>query len=125
MHVCNAVMLFAELQRAKNKAARVLLYPSAWDFKTEREDEAESVQRAETSKRLLQMAAERYKVVIQPVGPLPESADRKCPALHSPAISSFYADTYQHFLRYHTLSPYSSHLLNSTVFFPSQHQASF
>ncbi|KAL9608138.1 MAG: hypothetical protein Q9167_007005 [Letrouitia subvulpina] len=68
MHVCNALMIFAELENQESLAQRVLLYPKEWD-------EAGSGQqvlgpRIATSKRLLRDAAKQYKVMLQPVEPM-------------------------------------------------------
>lgn len=68
MHVCNAVMIFAELENQESLAQRLLLYPKEWD-------EAGSGQqlldtRMATSKRLLRDAAIQYKVMLQPVEPM-------------------------------------------------------
>ena len=65
IHVCNAVMIFAELDRQESLAQRLLLYPKEWH-------DQQSGQRnpdvhIETSLRLLKNAAKRYKVELEPV----------------------------------------------------------
>lgn len=65
LHVCNAVMLFAELERQESSARRVILYPREWHF-PESNPETSSAH-IETSLRLLKTAERRYKVELQPV----------------------------------------------------------
>ena len=65
MLVCNAVMLFAELDRQDSPAQRLLLYPKKWDVEMEGADKKQ-----ETSIRLLQKAALQYSVTLLPVDPV-------------------------------------------------------
>ena len=74
LHVCSAVMLFAELARQKSKAERVLLYPKVWDRVGDRSQEPMD-RYGETSRRLLNMAADRYGVVLRPREPTPDEAN--------------------------------------------------
>ncbi|KAI9804473.1 MAG: hypothetical protein M1825_001372 [Sarcosagium campestre] len=63
--VCNAVMLFSELHRMSNKAARVLLYPVGWNSDTTMLDQVSS---------LLDLAADNYNVVLKAVEPIKRSS---------------------------------------------------
>jgi len=74
LHVCSAVMLFAELARQKSKAQRVLLYPKAWNKRRNRVQEPMDPH-IETSRRLLKMAADRYGVVLRAMEPMVDDAD--------------------------------------------------
>ena len=67
-HVCNAVMVFAALKGQESMAQRILMYPRDWDEQLESSDPTLA-----TSKRLLQEAASRYKVMLQPIDPIPQS----------------------------------------------------
>ena len=86
VHVCNAIMLFAELQRSKNKAARVLLYPHIWDQPPTRTDKVRNGQGREkkegvhweSTQRLLRTAGEKFNVVVRPIDPLLEGVDGEC-----------------------------------------------
>lgn len=70
VHVCNAVMAFAELNRQESLAQRLLLYPKEWHNHQPGQEGSDS--HVETSLRLLKMAARRYKVELQPVGRIEE-----------------------------------------------------
>ncbi|EKG11084.1 hypothetical protein MPH_11827 [Macrophomina phaseolina MS6] len=63
--VCTAVMQFAELNRDKSPATRILLFPRTWIEDTEDEDPY-----LDTSRRLLRAAVRRYKVVLRPIDPI-------------------------------------------------------
>lgn len=65
LHVCNTIMLFAELERQESLARRVILYPQEWHI-PESNLETPSAH-IETSLRLLRTAQSRYKVELQPV----------------------------------------------------------
>ncbi|KAI9793716.1 MAG: hypothetical protein M1816_007611 [Peltula sp. TS41687] len=89
IHVCDAVVFFAELCRARNTADRVLLYPRAWDTTTSNttnttaatsSDEEEVRRRLDTTRRLLGLAASMYGARVLPVDPLLEGADPNNPA---------------------------------------------
>lgn len=73
VHVCNAVMGFKALAQGESMAQRVLMYPSEWD----REDEEGGKKGGsrETSRRLLRAAAKQYKVMLQPIRPVPASIE--------------------------------------------------
>ena len=68
VHVCNAVMMFAELERQGSLASRVIIYPKKWNRRVEGQTVFDRSRG--TSIRLLQMAAKRYKVVLLPVEPV-------------------------------------------------------
>lgn len=59
-------MLFAELERQESKAQRIMVYPEEWHL--ERGNREASSSPVKTSLRLLENAASRYKVLLQPVG---------------------------------------------------------
>ena len=75
VHVCSAVMLFAELARQKSKAERVILYPKVWDKGEGRAQEPLNPY-TETSKRLLKMASDRYGVVLRAMEARTEAESR-------------------------------------------------
>ena len=75
LHVCSAVMLFAQLVRQKSKAERVLLYPKGWD-RGEDTIQEHLDPYIETSKRLLKMASGRYGVVLKAMEPGNEAEGR-------------------------------------------------
>lgn len=62
---CTAVMLFAELERQDSMAQRIIIYPEEWHL--ERGKRVDSSSPVRTSLRLLENAASRYKVLLQPV----------------------------------------------------------
>lgn len=64
--LCTAVMLFAELERQESMAQRIMIYPEEWHL--ERGNRGDSSSPVKTSLRLLENAASRYKVLLQPVG---------------------------------------------------------
>ena len=72
VQVCNAVMLYAELERQQSMAQRIIFYPKAWDV--QRTQQGKKNQSLETSMRLLRTAASTYKVMLQPIEPA-EAAD--------------------------------------------------
>lgn len=67
-HVCNAVMLFAELKRQESQARRVILYPQEWHFPASNPETPSA--HIERSLRLLRTAEKRYKVELQTVNQL-------------------------------------------------------
>jgi len=69
LHLCNMVMLFAELARQKSKAERVLLYPKVWNRRDGTDQESLNLY-TETTRRLLKMASDRYGVVLRTVEPI-------------------------------------------------------
>lgn len=75
--VCTAVMQFAELNRDKSPATRILLFPRTWIEDTEDEDLY-----LDTSRRLLRAAVRRYKVVLRPIDPIIKGDGGNC----SPSI---------------------------------------
>ena len=68
VHVCNAVMLFASLERDESMAQRILLYPQVWDRPPK--DGAKRDAQRDTSMRLLRKAAKDFKVMLQAVEPM-------------------------------------------------------
>ena len=64
--LCTAVMLFAELERQESMAQRIIIYPEEWHL--ERGNQGGFSSPIKTSLRLLENAASRYKVLLQPVG---------------------------------------------------------
>ncbi|KAL0263109.1 hypothetical protein SLS55_002085 [Diplodia seriata] len=77
-------MQFAELQREKSPAARVLLFPRDWI-----EDEEDEDPYLETSRRLLRAAARRYRVVLRPVDPVIKGDGDSIPPRYS--LASFFS----------------------------------
>ena len=80
MHVCNALMIFAALEGQESMAQRVIMYPRDWDSPSQKADKT-----AATTRRLLRDAASRFKVMLQPIDPLPrpspKSEDEELPTL--------------------------------------------
>ena len=76
--VCNAVMVFAELERQGSPAQRVLLYPKEWDDASSSDS---TRGRIDTSRRLLHMAARRFDVSLLPIGPMVEGAEGTQPRI--------------------------------------------
>lgn len=73
--VCNALMLFAELVEQDSPAQRLILYPRVWDDESNRVTELDSS--IHRSARLLQIAAQRYNVLIFPIDPLVNNSHGK------------------------------------------------
>lgn len=71
VHVCNTVMLFAELERQGSLARRVILYPQVWHFPEANPETSRA--HIETSLRLLRTAESIYKAELQPVDHMPGS----------------------------------------------------
>lgn len=70
-------MLFAGLERQESMAQRIILYPQEWNVQQSGpEYESLNVKR---SLRLLENAALRYKVMLQPVSRIQDSSDGKSP----------------------------------------------
>ncbi|KAI9795847.1 MAG: hypothetical protein M1833_006796 [Piccolia ochrophora] len=108
-HVCNAVMLFAELHHLGSRAGRVLLYPNAWDLRPAGQDGGR-VGATEHVRTLLEMAAEKYDVVLRAVEPLLDDADVHLPSSY-PLPLLFTLTDYDQVMH---LSP-SGLLLNSST----------
>lgn len=71
IHVCNAAMLFAVLERQESMAQRIILYPQEWNVQqSEPGDDSLNIK---TSVRILENAALRYKAVLQPVSRIQDS----------------------------------------------------
>lgn len=68
IHVCNAAMLFAALEREESMAQRIILYPKTWNKQSSDREKSDS--QLETSMRLLRNAASRYRVMLQPIEPM-------------------------------------------------------
>ncbi|EAW13584.1 glycosyltransferase family 8 protein [Aspergillus clavatus NRRL 1] len=60
-YLCNAVMVFEALDRLGSRAERVLFYPEGWDLYVSDNRDRDS--------QLLQLAKEKYKVVLVPIDP--------------------------------------------------------
>lgn len=75
IHVCNAVMLFAELERQESMAQRMILYPQEWNVQQSKQEDR--TLKVKTSLRLLESAALRYKVELLPVNRILDSPDGK------------------------------------------------
>ena len=73
LHVCNAAMLFAELEHEESMARKVMLYPKEWHTQQDGMDAAGL--KSETSLRILKNAEKRYKVELQPVDRIQASAE--------------------------------------------------
>ena len=88
MEVCNALMLFAELERQESMAQRIIFYPTRWN---EQKSAQENPNRTlETSMRLLHAAASRYRVMLQPIEPAVGANEGK-PPLHASSRIYTYA----------------------------------
>ena len=74
--VCNALILFAELDKQESLADRIMLYPKSWED-GRWEDGASLPTGLETSLRLIQQAARRYDVSLMPIDPIIQSDDRQ------------------------------------------------
>ncbi|KAI9879611.1 MAG: hypothetical protein M1830_007971 [Pleopsidium flavum] len=109
LHVCSAVMLFAELAKQKSKAQRVLLYPKAWNKRRDMIQEPMEPS-METSRRLLKMAADRYGVVLRAMEPMVDDPDAGLSSSAYPLAGLLSLTSYNRILY---LQP-SGLLLNST-----------
>ena len=87
--VCNAVMLFGELHRLKSPAKRVLMFPRAWAFEKKAGKGDVFDPYMDTSRRLLRMAARRYKVELRPIGPIVDGANEEAESSYS--VASIYS----------------------------------
>ena len=74
LDVCNALIVFAELDKQESLADRMMLYPKSWDD-GRWEDGASSPSELETSLRLIQQASTRYDVSLMPIEPIIHSDD--------------------------------------------------
>ena len=79
--VCEALILFAELQRQGSLADRLLLYPRSWDESEQGASIGGSRMQMATARRLLKTTASNYGVRAQPIDPMLEDADRKIPVV--------------------------------------------
>ena len=90
-------MLFSELEGQESLGQRIVLYPREWDVMSaeskapKREKRRKQDSHAETSRRLLRRAAKQYKVMLQPIDPIPQptsagtgwlSSEEKYPLTH-------------------------------------------
>ena len=71
IEVCGAVMEFAQLEKEESMAQRIIMYPREWDRKPP--DGEPLAPHVETSRRLLRRAAKYYKVMLQPIDPIPHA----------------------------------------------------
>lgn len=76
-------MLFGELHRLKSPARRILLFPKAWAMEKASDKGDAYDPYMESSRRLLRMAARRYRVELRPVDPLVEGANEDMPSSYS------------------------------------------
>ena len=74
--VCNAIMLFAELERQDSNAWRILLFPRSWEEVSTRHQQ--STTSTQTSLRLLRKAAERYQVELLAIEPILNTSEGSC-----------------------------------------------
>ena len=74
LDVCNALIVFAELDKQDSLADRIMLYPKSWDD-GRWEEGATSPSELETSLRLIQQASQRYDVSLMPIDPIIQSDD--------------------------------------------------
>lgn len=81
--VCNAIMLFGELHRLKSPARRILLFPKAWAMEKASDKGDAYDPYMDSSRRLLRMAARRYRVELRPVDPLVEGANEDMSSSYS------------------------------------------
>lgn len=69
--LCTAVMMFAELVRARSPAQRLLIFPRHWALDKSNGEQGSNTEedlRLYTTRRLLKKAARRYMVVLVPFG---------------------------------------------------------
>ncbi|KAK4991080.1 hypothetical protein LTR66_006629 [Elasticomyces elasticus] len=81
--VCNAIMLFGELHRLKSPARRVLLFPQSWALEKQAKKGEYADPYLDTSRRLLRMAARRYRVELRPAEPFVDGGGLELPASYS------------------------------------------
>lgn len=81
--VCNAIMLFGELHRLKSPARRILLFPTAWAMEKAADKGHSYDPYMDSSRRLLRMAARRYRVELRPVDPLVDGTNEDAPSSYS------------------------------------------
>lgn len=84
-------MLFGELHRLKSPAKRVLLFPRHWALEKKAGKGDVFDPYVDASRRLLKVAARRYRVELRPVGPIIEGADEE--AEESYSVASVFAMT--------------------------------
>lgn len=69
--MCNAIMVFGELNRLKSPARRVLMFPAAWALEKQKTDKGDiSDPYLDSSRRLMRLAARRYAVELRPMNPI-------------------------------------------------------
>lgn len=90
--VCNSIMLFGELHRLRSPARRVLLFPSAWAAELAPEKGGNYDPYMVSTRRLLKLAARRYRVELHPIAPLLEDSDAEKPDSYSLASVFALAD---------------------------------
>ena len=72
VEVCGAIMGFARLEKEESMAQRIIMYPREWDVKPEEGKKRDP--HVETSRRLLRKAAKDYRVMLQPIDSIPQTA---------------------------------------------------
>jgi len=76
-------MLFGELHRLKSPAKRVLLFPKAWAVEKKSSKGEAFDPFLDTTRRLLKLAARRYRVELRPIVPTSEDANEEEPSSYS------------------------------------------
>lgn len=76
-------MVFGELHRLKSPAKRVLLFPKSWAVEINGAKGAISDPYMDATRRLMRMAAKRYRVELRPVDPIVEGTDETTPSTYS------------------------------------------
>lgn len=90
-HVCSAIMVLAELHKQKSPARRLLLFPKAWaDQKKAVKGETEDPY-VQSTRRLLRLAARRYKVELHPVAPIRTVKGEDGEPVETYSLTSVYA----------------------------------
>ncbi|KAF4625472.1 hypothetical protein G7Y89_g12694 [Cudoniella acicularis] len=74
-YLCNALMVWSEIEEIGSRARRVLMYPSAWD--PNEIDELDPGLRLTPIARLLQSAIDDYKVTLHPVSVLHQNNSKE------------------------------------------------
>lgn len=87
--VCNAIMHFASLHALRSPARRILLFPQVWAAELAPKKGANYDPYMASTRRLLKLAARRYRVELRPIQPLVEGGDEEKSASYS--LASIYA----------------------------------
>ncbi|KAF1344865.1 hypothetical protein BDV97DRAFT_402617 [Delphinella strobiligena] len=87
--VCSAVMLLAELHRLRSPARKILLFPQIWAADMAPGKGASLDPFTMSTRRLLKLAARRYRVELHPIGPLVEGGNADSASSYS--LASIFA----------------------------------